>query len=99
MVRECLRCYGRVPNQSSEERVCLDRRYTDKGANKGNAGRDPTSEPLLGFDKDEAGRGFVKNFKAIAKEMGFADFTVQAFHPWDNTKTGTMPCLANETNG
>ena len=35
----------------------------------------------LGFDKDEAGRGFVKNFKAIAKEMGFADFTVQAFHP------------------
>ena len=35
----------------------------------------------LGYDKDEAGRGFVKNFKAIAKEMGFADFTVQAFHP------------------
>ena len=35
----------------------------------------------LGFDKDEAGRGFVKNFKAIAKEMGFPEFTVQSCHP------------------
>ena len=35
----------------------------------------------LGFDKDEAGRGFVKNFKTIAKEMGFADCMVQAYHP------------------
>ena len=35
----------------------------------------------MGFDKDDAGRGFVKNFKAIAKDMGFADFMVQANHP------------------
>ena len=35
----------------------------------------------LGFDKDEAGRGFVKNLKAIAKEMGFPDFKVQSYYP------------------
>lgn len=70
-----------------------------KGQIKGILEETRQANHYLGFDKDEAGRGFVKNFKAIAKEMGFADFTVQAFHPWDNTKTGTMPCLANETNG
>ena len=52
-----------------------------KGQIKGMLEETRQANHYLGFDKDEAGRGFVKNFKAIAKEMGFADFTVQAFHP------------------
>ena len=52
-----------------------------KGQIKGMLKETRQASHYLGFDKDEAGRGFVKNFKAIAKEMGFADFTVQAYHP------------------
>ena len=52
-----------------------------KGQIKGMLEETRQASHYLGFDKDEAGRGFVKNFKVIAKEMGFADFTVQAFHP------------------
>ena len=52
-----------------------------KGQIKGMLEETRQANHYLGFDKDEAGRGFVKNFKTIAKEMGFTDFTVQAFHP------------------
>ena len=52
-----------------------------KGQIKGMLEETRQANHYLGFDKDEAGRGFVKNFKAIAKKMGFADFTVQAYHP------------------
>ena len=41
----------------------------------------PNARHYLGFDKDEAGRQFVDNFKAIAKEMGFRQENVQAYHP------------------
>ncbi len=41
----------------------------------------PNARHYLGFDKDEAGRQFVENFKAIAKELGFRQENVQAYHP------------------
>lgn len=52
-----------------------------KGQIKGMLEETRQANHYLGFDKDEAGRGFVKNFKAIAKEMGFTDCMVQAYHP------------------
>ncbi len=41
----------------------------------------PNANHYIGFDKDEAGRQFVANFRRIAAEMGFDRFKIQAFHP------------------
>ena len=41
----------------------------------------PNARHYLGFDKDLAGKQFVKNFKEIASEMGFRQENVQSYHP------------------
>lgn len=35
----------------------------------------------IGFDKDDAGRQFVANFRKVAAEMGFRHEHMQAYHP------------------
>ena len=41
----------------------------------------PNARHYLGFDKDDAGRQFVANFRKVAAEMGFRHEHVQAYHP------------------
>ena len=41
----------------------------------------PNARHYLGFDKDDAGRQFVANFRKVAAEMGFRHENVQAYHP------------------
>ena len=48
---------------------------------RGMLGATPNARHYLGFDKDNAGRQFADNFKAIAKEMGFRQENVQSYHP------------------
>ena len=52
----------------------------------------PNARHYLGFDKDDAGRQFVANFRKVAAEMGFRHEHVQAYHHWVATRTGTMRC-------
>lgn len=69
-----------------------------KGQIKGMLEETRQASHYLGFDKDEAGRGFVKNFKTIAKEMGFADCMVQAYHPLGQYKDWNDALLGKKTN-
>lgn len=48
---------------------------------RGMLARTPNARHYLGFDKDVAGRLFVKNFKFIASKMGFRTENVQSYHP------------------
>lgn len=41
----------------------------------------PQARHYLGFDKDDAGRQFVVNFKKVAEVMGFRDENVRSYHP------------------
>ena len=41
----------------------------------------PNARHYLGFDKDVAGKLFVKNFKFIASKMGLRPENVQSYHP------------------
>ena len=51
----------------------------------------PNARHYLGFDKDVAGRLFVKSFRFIASKMGFRAENVQSYHPpgcykdWNDT--------------
>ena len=42
----------------------------------------PNARHYLGFDKDDAGRQFVANFRKVAAEMGFRHEHVQAIIHW-----------------
>lgn len=65
----------------------------------------PNARHYLGFDKDEAGRQFVANFRKVAADMGFRRENVQANHPlgqykdWNDALLGKKsPELASETD-
>lgn len=62
----------------------------NEGQMKGLLSITPNARHYLGFDKDDAGRQFVANFRKIAADMGFHPENVQAYHPlgcykdWNN---------------
>ena len=66
----------------------------------------PNARHYLGFDKDDAGRQFVANFRKVAAEMGFRHEHVHAYHPlgcykdWNDALLGkTNPEYLKETEG
>lgn len=52
-----------------------------EGQMKGLLSITPNARHYLGFDKDDAGRQFVANFRKTATDMGFRRENVQAYHP------------------
>lgn len=52
----------------------------------------PNARHYLGFDKDDAGRQFVANFRKVAAEMASVTSMCKPIIHWVATRTGTMRC-------
>lgn len=75
---DAMACYQLIPSKSV---------FVSTGGNptigqmKGLLAETPNARHYLGFDKDDAGRQFVSNFRKIAAEMGFHHYNIQSNQP------------------